>query len=86
MKPEPNLEGVAKVVALLEESTDSSTFDAAMRELGANPALMESLMAVQFVRDAVKGNPSPDKRYTQRIMQFIAEAERKRVADEKNQK
>ena len=84
MKPEPDLDSIAKSAILLEENTDPSMFDAAMLELEANPALMESLMAVQFVRDAVQGNPCPDKRYTAGIMQFIAEAERKRIADEKN--
>ncbi|MEC5218715.1 hypothetical protein RCH09_003689 [Actimicrobium sp. GrIS 1.19] len=86
MKPTPNLEGIAIVATLLEESTDAITFNAAMLELGANPGLMESLMAVQFVKDAIQGNPCPDKRYTAGIMQFIAEAERKRIADEKSDK
>lgn len=86
MKQEPNLESLAIVATLLEESTDSSTFDAAMLELGANPGLMESLTVVQFVIDAIQGNPCPDKRYTAGIMQFIAEAEGKRIADGKSNK
>lgn len=86
MKSGPNLETAATVAALLEESIDPGTFDAAIKQLEANPALMESLMAVQFVKDAIKGNPCPDKRYTAGIMQFIAEAEQRRIADEKNDK
>ena len=86
MKLEPNLADVVKVATLLEESTDSDTFETALRTLDANPALMESLMAVQFVSDAMQGNPCPDKRYTARIMQFIADAERKRIADENSDK
>lgn len=86
MKPDPNLEQVAKVAALLEESIDPSEFDAAIARLEANPALMESLMAVQFVSDAVHGNPCPDKRYTARIMQFIAAAEQRRIDDEASDK
>ena len=86
MKLDPNLELVAEVAALLEESIDPSKFDAAIKKMEANPALMESLMAVQFVSDAVRGNVCPDKRYTARIMQFIATAEQRRTADEKSDK
>ena len=86
MKSDPNLETVAMLATLLEENIDSDTFDAAIKQLETNPALMESLMAVQFVSDAIKGNPCPDKRYTARIMQFIADAEQRRIADEKNDK
>lgn len=86
MKQEPNLDSIATVATLLEESIDSSTLDSAMRELEADPGLMESLMVVQFVTEAIQGNPCLDKRYTAGIMQFIAEAERKRIADEKSDK
>lgn len=86
MKLDPNLELVAEVAALLEENIDPSKFDAAIKILEANPALMESLMAVQFVSDAVRGNACPDKRYTARIMQYIAAAEQQRIADEKSGK
>ncbi|MBC7500415.1 MAG: hypothetical protein H7315_07950 [Herminiimonas sp.] len=86
MKFVPDLESVATVATLLDENIDSSTFDAAIKELQTHPALMESLMAVQFVSDAMRGNPCPDKRYTFRIMRFIAEAENQRIADEQNDK
>ena len=86
MKPDPNLELVAEVAALLEESIDPNDFDAVIKKLETNPALMGSLMAVQFVSDAVHGNPSPDKRYTARIMQYIAAAEQRRIDDEASDK
>ena len=82
MKLDPNLEQIAEVSELLEENIDPSKFDAAIAKLEANPALMESLMAVQFVSDAVHGNSCPDKRYTARIMQFIAASEQRRIDDE----
>lgn len=82
MKPDPNLEQIAKLATLLDESTDVNAFDDAMEQLELQPALMDSLMALQFVRDAMQGNPCPDKHYTARIMQFIAEAEQRRLADE----
>jgi hypothetical protein len=63
------------IQALLEDEIDATTFDGAMAELGANPASMRSLANVQFVNDALQGNPSPDRRYTARIMKFIAKAE-----------
>ena len=74
------------MATLLEELADSSTIDAAMLELEKDPALLKSLAAIQFVKDAVQGAPCPDKRYTAGIMQFIAIAERKRIADEKSDK
>ena len=86
MKPDPSLESVVKVAALLEEKIDHNSFDAALNELKVNPALMGSLTAVQFVKDAIRGNPGPDKRYTTGIMQFIAEAEVRRIADENSDK
>lgn len=79
-----NLQRVAKVAALLEETTDPTEFAVAMQEINANPELMGSLVAMQFVRDAVRGNPTPDLRYTEAIMQYIADAEAKPAADEKN--
>ena len=86
MKSEPIKDDVAKVAPLLEESTDYATFETALKTLDANPALMESLMTVQFVKDAMQGNPCPDMHYTARIMQYIADAERKRIEDEKSDK
>ncbi len=84
MKPDPNLEMVSQVATLLDESIDPDQFDAAINQLAADPTLMESLMTVQFVKDAMRGNPCPDLRYTARIMQFIAKAEAQRIADEKS--
>ena len=84
MKFDANLQRVAKVAALLEETTDPNEFDVAMQEIDANPDLMGSLMAVQFVRDAIQGNPTPDLRYTKAIMQYIADAEATSAVDEKN--
>ncbi len=63
------------VLALLEDEIDSTTFDKAMAELGAHPNSMQSLTSVQFVKDALHGNTCPDRRYTARIMKFIAKAE-----------
>ena len=86
MKLDPNLELVSQVAALLDESIDPDQFDAALQQLDTNPALMESLMTVQFVKDAMQGNPCPDHRYTARIMQFIGKAEAQRTADDKSKK
>ena len=86
MKSDPQIELVSQVAALLDDQIDPSTFDAAMKQMEAIPALMGSLMAVQFVRDAIQGNPCLDKRYTARIMQFIATAEKHRTSSEKGDK
>lgn len=86
MKSDPQIELVSLVAALLDDQIDPSTFDAATKQMEANPALMESLMAVQFVKDAVQGNPCLDQRYTARIMQFIATAEKHRISSEKSDK
>lgn len=86
MKQDPNFEIVANLAGLLEDNINSETFDATVKEIENNPALMELLMAVQFVSDAIKGNPCPDLRYTERIMQFIANAEQQCTADEKSEK
>jgi hypothetical protein len=72
-----------KVLSLLDDDIDVASFDSALDELGANPLLMGSLMAAQFVRDALNGNPCPDRHYTARIMQFIAASELKPIADAK---
>lgn len=84
MKSDAKLESVTKLAVLLEENIDPGEFSVAMKQLEDNPALMGSLMAVQFVRDAVQGNSTPDLRYTQAIMQFIAEAETRRTTAEKD--
>jgi hypothetical protein len=72
-----------KVLSLLDDDIGVEFFDSAIDELGANPLLMGSLMAAQFVRDALNGNPCPDRRYTARIMQFIALSEVKPIAEAK---
>jgi hypothetical protein len=72
-----------KVLSLLDDDIDVESFDSALDELGANPLLMGSLMAAQFVRDALNGNPCPDRHYTARIMQFIAASELTSMADAK---
>lgn len=84
LKSDATLEIVTKLAVLLEESIDPGEFSVAMLQLEENPALMGSLMAVQFVRDAVQGNSTPDLRYTQAIVQFIAEAEARRKTAEKD--
>ena len=67
---------------MLEENIDLNKMNAALKELEMYPALMGSLTAVQFVKDALRGNPCLDKGYSAGIMQFIAVAEAKRMADE----
>ena len=86
MKSDPQIELVSQVAASLDDQIDPGSFDAEIKQMAANPALMESLMAVQFVKDAVQGNPCLDKRYTARIMQFIATAEAHRISSEKGDK
>jgi hypothetical protein len=66
------------VQALIDDETDAATLDATLGILRAAPSLMGSLMAAQFVKDALNGNPCPDRHYTLRIMQFIAAAEARR--------
>jgi hypothetical protein len=66
------------VQALLDDETDAATLDATLGILQATPSLIGSLMATQFVKDAINGNPCPDRHYTMRIMQFIAAAEARR--------
>lgn len=84
MKSEPKLEHVVAVAALLEENIDVASFNAALQELEMNPALMASLMSVQFVKDALHGNPCLDKQYTARILRYVAAAEKQRIDDEKS--
>jgi negative regulator of sigma E activity len=63
--------------ALLEDEIAPVEFDAILNSLRSEPALVESFRAQQFVRDALAGNPCPDRRYTERIMAFIAREEAK---------
>lgn len=84
MKSDATLESVCALTVLMEDDIDAAEFEVAMKELEENPALMESLMAVQFVRDAVQGNATPDLRYTQAIMQFIVKAEALRTMADKD--
>jgi hypothetical protein len=74
---------VEKVLSLLDDDIDVASFESALDELGANPLLMGSLMAAQFVKDALNGNPCPDRYYTARIMQFIAASELKPLFEAK---
>ncbi|MBC7455523.1 MAG: hypothetical protein H7335_17895 [Massilia sp.] len=69
------------MLALLEEHMSITAFQVAIEELDASPALFESLMAVQFVKDALQGNDCPDRHYTAAIMRFIAAAEAGRGAE-----
>jgi hypothetical protein len=66
------------VQAPLDDETDAATLEATLGILRATPSLIGSLMAAQFVKDAINGNPCPDRHYTMRIMQFIAAAEARR--------
>lgn len=61
-----------KVLALLDDDTDIAAFESSLDALRATPSLMGSLMTAQFVKDALNGNPCPDRHYTRRIMRFIA--------------
>lgn len=64
-----------KVLSLLDDDIDVEAFESALDELSANPLLMGSLMEAQFVKDALNGNPCPDRHYSERIMKFIAMSE-----------
>jgi hypothetical protein len=64
--------------ALLDDETDAAALDATLSTLRATPSLMGAFTAAQFVKDALNGNPCPDRHYTRRIMQFIAAAEASR--------
>jgi hypothetical protein len=66
------------VQALLDDETDATALDSTLSTLRATPSLMGALTAAQFVKDALNGNPCPDRHYTLRIMQFIAAAEASR--------
>jgi hypothetical protein len=66
---------IEAVMPLLEDEVDVSVFDAAVAQLETDPALIDSLIAAQLARDALHGNPAPDRNYTLRIMKFIADAE-----------
>lgn len=65
------------VLALLEEDISDTAFQTAMQALDASPALFESLLEAQFVRDALRGD-CPDQHRTAAIMHFIAAAEDER--------
>ena len=89
----PSSDSIERVLPLLDEDISTTAFQAAIEELDASPALFESLMAVQFVKDALQGNPCPDRHYTAAIMHFIAAEEAERIAgggteaiDERSQK
>lgn len=66
-----------QISALLDDDIAPSEFDAIFSSLTAEPALIESLRAQQYVRDALSGNSCPDRHYTERIMAFIAREEAK---------
>jgi hypothetical protein len=76
-----NSDSMEYVLQLLEEDISDTAFQAAIEELDASPALFESLVAVQFVKDALRGNCCPDRHYTAGIMRFIAAAEATRTAE-----
>ncbi|WP_426112365.1 hypothetical protein [Massilia sp. PWRC2] len=72
---------IESVLELLEEEMSVAAFQAAIEELDAAPVLIESLMAVQCVKDAMQGNCRPDRNYSAAIMQFIAAAEAGHAAE-----
>lgn len=80
MNSNPSSDSIERVLPLLDEDISSTAFQAALEELDASPALFESLMAVQFVKDALRGNCCPDRHYTAAIMRFIAVEEAERIA------
>lgn len=77
----PGSDNIERVLQLLEEDISDTAFQAAIEELEASPALFTSLMVVQFVKDALRGNCCPDRHYTATIMHFIAAAEAERTAE-----
>lgn len=70
-----NIDSTQRVLGLLDDEIDDAAFKTAIDELDASPELMDTLMTVQLVKDALKGNVCLDRKYTAGIMQFIAEAE-----------
>jgi hypothetical protein len=60
------------ISALLDDDISSTDFTILSAQFSANPALMGALKTQQYVRDALAGFGSPDYRYTERIMSFIA--------------
>ncbi len=66
----------ANISALLDDNIAADEFETILVSLDAQPALIESFRAQQYVRDALTGNPCPDRHYTRRIMAYIAQAER----------
>jgi hypothetical protein len=76
------LDQAEKVLSLLDDDGDVTTVNAVLETLHATPSLMGSLMAVQFVKDALNGNPCPDRHYTARIMRFIETSEAQRGHDD----
>lgn len=71
---------IESVLELLEEDMGVAAFQTAIEELDAAPDSIDSLVAVQCVKDAVQGNCCPDRNYSAAIMQFIAAAEAARAA------
>jgi hypothetical protein len=60
------------ISALLDDDISSTDFTILSAQFSANPALVGALKTQQYVRDALAGFSSPDYRYTERIMDFIA--------------
>jgi negative regulator of sigma E activity len=65
------------ISALLDDEIETSEFDSALEAMRRQPALLESFREQQYVRDALRGNPCPDRHYSQRIMEYIARHEGK---------
>jgi hypothetical protein len=63
------------ISALLDDDVAPDEFNAIFDALKSEPKHIESFTAQQFVRDALAGNPCPDRHYTKRIMAFIARSE-----------
>jgi hypothetical protein len=59
------------VSALLDDEITSAEFTILSAQFSANPALIGTLKAQQYVRDALAGFSCPDYLYTERIMSFI---------------
>jgi hypothetical protein len=75
-------DSIEAVLALLEEDISDTAFQTAMQALDASPALFESLVEVQLVKDALRGSCYPDQHRTAAIMHFIAAAEAERGVEQ----
>ena len=77
-----DIDSTQRVLGLLDDEIDDAAFKAAIDELDASPELMDMLMTVQLVKDALKGTVCLDRKYSAGIMRFIANAEASAKAEE----